>query len=154
MELRQFLAVIWKRLWLILLATALVAGMTYYLSITTTPVYSTSTTLTIDLAGSDIRDVYSSVVLSERVAKTYVEQMKAPGLLKEVIDRLGLSMSTSQLGGMVTVQQIRDTQLIQVSVEDTNPVRGREIAASLAETFIQQNEARQQARYETRWREL
>lgn len=154
MELRQFLAVIWKRLWLILLATGLVAGMTYYLSITTTPVYSTSTTLTIDLAGSDPRDVYSSVVLSERVAKTYVEQIKAPVLLKEVIDRLGLSMSTSQLGGIVKVQQIRDTQLIQVSVEDTNPVRGKEIAASLAETFIQQNEARQQARYETRWREL
>ena len=154
MELRQFLDVIWKRLWLILLATVLVAGMTYYLSITTTPIYSTSTTLYIDLAGSDPRDIYSSVVVSERAAKTYVEQMKAPVLLKEVIDRLGLSMSASQLGGMVTVQQVRDTQLIQVSVEDTNPMRGREIAASLAETFIQQNQARQQARYETRWREL
>lgn len=148
MELRQFLAVIWKRLWLILLATVLVAGMTYYLSITMTPVYQATTTLHIDVGADPRSDPYSSLVVSERSAKTYVEQMKAPVLLDQVVVSLGLPLTSKELLGMITVEQIRDTQLIRISVEDTIPARAREIANKMAEVFIQQNVAKQEARFE------
>lgn len=48
MELREFIDVILRRLWLIVLAIVLVGGMTYALSVTSTPIYSASETLQTD----------------------------------------------------------------------------------------------------------
>jgi len=89
MELRQFVDVIWTRLWLVVLATALVAGMTLILSLTTTPIYQAITTLEIDPGGDPRTDLYSVVRTSEMVAGTYVEQIRAPVLLRRVVERKG-----------------------------------------------------------------
>ncbi|NIQ80047.1 MAG: hypothetical protein GTN93_18545, partial [Anaerolineae bacterium] len=88
MELREFFAVIFRRLWLIILAIVLVGGMTYGLSITSTPIYSATTTLQIDYGADPRTDPYTSLRTSEQSAKTYVEMMKSPELLREVIDSL------------------------------------------------------------------
>jgi len=154
MELRQFFAVILRRLWLIILAIALVGGMTYYLSISTTPIYSASATLQIDYGADPRTDPYSSLRTSEQSAKTYVEMMKSPTLLGEVITALALPLSTAQLQSAINVQQLRDTQLIQVSVEDTDPARAAAIASAIANTLIQRIQSSQQARYEQGQTEL
>lgn len=154
MELRQFFAVILRRLWLIILAIALVGGMTYYLSISMTPIYSASATLQIDYGADPRADPYTSVVTSERSAKTYVEMMKSPTLLQEVITALALPFSTAQLQSAINVQQVRDTQLIRVSVEDSDPARAAAIANTIANTLIQKIESSQQGRYEQAQAEL
>ena len=53
MELRQYFAVIWKRLGLILLTTVSAAGVAYYFSTTAPPIYQAMTTLEIDLGADD-----------------------------------------------------------------------------------------------------
>ena len=91
MELRQFVDIIWKRLWLIVLATVLVAGMTLVLSLTTTPIYQATTTLEIDPGGDPRTDLYSVVRTSEMVASTFVEQIRAPVLLRQISRNLGVA---------------------------------------------------------------
>jgi len=154
MELRQFFGVILRRLWLIILAIALVGGMTYYLSISMTPIYSASATLQSDYGADPRTDPYTSIVTSERSAKTYVEMMKSPTLLGEVIAALALPFTATQLQSAINVQQLRDTQLIQVSVEDIDPARAAAIANAVANTLIQRIQSSQQARYEQAQAEL
>ncbi|MGB3905811.1 MAG: Wzz/FepE/Etk N-terminal domain-containing protein, partial [Anaerolineae bacterium] len=147
MELREFLAVILRRLWLIVLAIALVGGMTYGLSVTSTPIYSATSTLQIDYGADPRTDPYTSLRTSEQSAKTYVEMMKSPTLLQEVISELALPFSTAQLQGAINVQQIRDTQLVQVSVEDSDPGRAAAIANAIAGALIERIQSSQEARF-------
>ena len=146
--------VIWQRMWILVLATLLVTGMTYYLSVTTTPVCSASTTLEITLGLDPSRDQYSSLVSSEMVAVTYVEKIRSPVILQQAIDELGLNMSAAALARAVSAKQVRSTQLIQIDVEDSNPGLARELANKVAEVFIRHVQSKQQARYESGLAEL
>ena len=149
MELRKFVQVIWQRIWIILLAVVMVTGMTYYLSVTTTPVYSASTTLEITLGLDPSRDQYSSLRSSEMVAVTYVEQIRSPVMLQQAIDELGLDMSAGEPAKAVSAQQVRDTQLVEINVEDPNPALARELANKVAEVFIRHVQSKQRTRYES-----
>jgi len=154
MELRKFVAVLLKRLWLIVLATALVGGMTFLLSITSTPIYSASVTLQIDQGADPRADVYSSLRASEASAGTYVEMIRSPVILRQVIDELQLPFSAGELAGAVSAEQIRDTQLIRIGVEDSDPARAKETANRIAAVFIRENQLKQQARFEAGRREI
>ncbi|HEM61389.1 MAG TPA: polysaccharide biosynthesis tyrosine autokinase, partial [Chloroflexi bacterium] len=148
MELREFISVVLRRLWLIVLAIALVGGMTYALSVSSTPIYSATATLHIDFGADPRTDPYTGLRTSEASAKTYVEMMKSTDLLQEVINTLALPVSAKELQGALNVQQIRDTQLIQVSVEDSNPGRAAATANEIARTLMERNQTAQRARYE------
>ena len=150
MELRQFVTVIWKRLWLIVFATILVTVMTYYMSATMTPIYSAAATLEIDLGSDPRSDIWSAAVASERLAKTYVEQIKAPVLLRQASEALGVGIRAAD----VAVSQVRDTQLINITVESPDPGFAQAAANRVTEVFIQQNEAKQQARFDNGKRDL
>ena len=145
MELRQFFAVIWKRLWLILLATVMVTGTTYYLSAISTPIYQATTTLEIDQGADPRSDPYSALRTGEMVAKTYVEQIQSPVLLREVQSQLGIGTSVA---GMVSAEQVRDTQLIRVSAESSDPALAQALADTTAQLFIERKTGQQQARFQ------
>ncbi|MEK6255767.1 MAG: polysaccharide biosynthesis tyrosine autokinase, partial [Chloroflexota bacterium] len=49
--------------------------------------------------------------------------------------------------GMIYVQQLRDTQILEVKVEDTDPVRAAVIATLLIDALIENNETFQSNRY-------
>ena len=116
----------------------LVAGMTYFLSISMTPVYQATTTLEITQGIDPRTDTYTALRTSELAAKTYVEQLKAPGLMRGVAAALQTPLSPGQLQGMLSVQQVRGTQLIRITVENPDPLLAKGIADRLAEVFIQQ----------------
>ena len=93
MELRQYLAVIWKWLWLIVLGTVLAGGMAFVVSRNMTPIYRASTTLLINQARSPSVIDYNVLQTSERLAKTYAERLTKRPVLEEVAARLGLELS-------------------------------------------------------------
>ena len=145
MELKRFVEVLWQRIWLVVLATVLVAGMTYGLSITTIPTYSATTTLSINPGSDPSSDPYSSYRLSTEVAPTYVEQIKSPVISSQVMQRLGVRYDPEKV---VTVSQVRDTQLIQVTAVHSNPGLAQAIADTTAQVFVEQNSSVQRARYQ------
>lgn len=155
MELRQYFAVIWKWLWLIVLGTLLAGGTAYLVSRNMTPIYRASTTLLINQARNPSLTDYTSLITSERLAKTYAELLTKRPVLEEVASRLGVETEeteeTEEPGGIlpagISVQPVRDTQLLQVSVESDDPQLAMDIANTLPEVFIAQNAEMQLSRF-------
>ncbi|GAB4580743.1 MAG: hypothetical protein Fur0022_34850 [Anaerolineales bacterium] len=145
-DLRRYFGVIWHWIWLIVILTVLITGLGYYLSSRQTPQYRASATLLI----SESRTVneYANILASERLAQTYSELMVQKPVLGGVVDRLGLDIDPELLKDNITVDVVQDTQLLVVSVVDTDPVRASQIANTIGEVFAEINSAIQAERYE------
>lgn len=138
---------IWKWLWLIMLGTLLAGSTAYVVSRNMIPIYRASTTLLINQARNPAVTDYSSILTSERLAKTYVELLTKRPILEEVASRLGLAMDEGSFPAELDVKPVRDTQLIELSVEHSDPRLAAEIANTLPEVFIKQNESIQLSRF-------
>jgi non-specific protein-tyrosine kinase len=68
-------------------------------------------------------------------------------VLEAVVTQPGFDMDWQRLAGRVDVELVQDTQLIRLSVEDTDNARAAQAANAIAEAFIAQNKALQQERY-------
>lgn len=147
MELREYLAILRKWAWLIGLGIILSAGTAFLVSKKMTPVYRASTTLLISQAREPALTDYTSILTSERLAKTYSELLTKRPVLKEVITNLYPNLDVEKLEEQIEVRPVRDTQLIEVSVEDTRPSLAARIANEIPKVFIEQNEAIQSERF-------
>ncbi|MFV1948571.1 MAG: polysaccharide biosynthesis tyrosine autokinase [Anaerolineales bacterium] len=146
-DLRRYGYLLWRWAWLILLAAALAAGAAYFVSIQMTPVYQASTTVLVDKANTDGSSEYQSLLMSERLTQTYAELLVQKPVLEVVVERLDLAISAEDLEEMITVQPVRDTQLIELQVESTNPELASIAANTLIEVFIVLNNEQQSKRY-------
>ena len=148
-DLRRYTALLWHWAWLLILLTILGGATAFILSKRSTPVYQAATRLLINEAPATKNTDYASVLASERLARTYSELLTTKPVLNEVISRLGLSTNERKLRASVDVNLLRDTQLIDVSVEDTDPLRAAEIANAIVEVFSEQNQSLQTSRFST-----
>lgn len=149
MELRGYAAILWKWAWLILLGVVLAGGTAYLVSVNMVPMYRASVTLLVSEARAPTITDYTSILTSERLAKTYGELLTSRPVLEEVIDNLNLKLSFRELVGKVHVKLVRDTQLIVVAVEDRSAYWAARIANEIPRAFIRQNETLQLGRYAT-----
>ncbi len=146
-ELRRYWWILRKWLILVLLLPIACGVVAYVISIRSTPVYSASATLLVYRTPSgDITD-YNAIVTSERLARTYSTMIPRRPVLEAVIQQMGLNDSAASLAKRVRVTLIQDTQLIQLDVEDADPQRAADLANAIAEEFIRQNSALQEARF-------
>jgi non-specific protein-tyrosine kinase len=112
-----------------------------------TPVYQASTLVLVNEAPGNKSIDLSTLQTSERLAKTYAEILTTRPIINGVMARLKLDVPIEQLQEQIKVQPLRDTQLIQVLVEDTNPALAAAIANALYTEFDEQNRALQSSRY-------
>lgn len=147
-ELRQYIALLRRWLWLLVLATILAGGAAYFASQQITPIYEASTTVLIREADNSIdASDYRSIITSERLASTYAEMMRNTPILEAVIEQVDQSMRVRALRQSISVQPIRDTQLIEIRVEDTDPERAANVANVLVAVFSERNQEIQTSRF-------
>lgn len=147
MDLRKYWTILWRWAWLIALGTLLAAGAAFIVSRNMTPVYSASVTLLVNQAPRSGLTDYSSILTSQQLAKTYSELLHKRPVLEAAIAQLNLPLDPAELARAVSVDLIRDTQLIVLNVEDTDPGRAAALANTIAEVFIAQNAAQQTSRF-------
>ena len=147
MELRRYAMLVWRWLWLIVLGTAIAGGTSYIVSKRMVPVYQATTMLMVSQSKSITTLDTSLASVIDRLASTDAELMRRQPVMDAVIKNLGLKTSAAALGAAVTVTPIRNTQLIQLSVEDSNPPQAAAIANEVPKVFIQQNDAMQTSRF-------
>jgi succinoglycan biosynthesis transport protein ExoP len=135
MELREILAVLWRRLWLIVVGALLLAAVAFAVSSSLAPVYRATVTMQVDQPSSAPL-VYASIAAGEDLALTYSELLRTRTLLGMVIDSLGLETTPDALGEVVRTRLIPATPLLEISVEDGDPQRAADIANAIATTFI------------------
>lgn len=147
-ELRAYALLIWRWLWLILLCTV-VAGITAFLtSRLSTPIYQATATLLINEARSPSAASYTDILTSERVASTYSQMMTQRPILAQVADDLGLPPDIWETDiTAIQVTSVRDTQLVRVSAEGTDPNLVMTVANTLPAIFIDKMQEIQTARY-------
>lgn len=140
-DLRRYFALFLRWLWLVVLCTVLAAGSAYLISRRMTPVYSAWTTLLVHQAPSSRTTDYQAIVTSERLARTYSQMITGRPVLEAAAVELGY------VPAGVQVSPVEETQLIRLSVMDTDPVRAAAAADAVAEAFIAFNRGLQQERY-------
>jgi capsular exopolysaccharide synthesis family protein len=141
MELRRYWFTLLRWWWLIALTTVLAAGVSYVVSKSTKPVYSASVTILVNQAQNPTTPNYDSVLVSERLTQTYSQLIKTRPIADKVIQTLGLKTTPDEFERAISIQVVPNTQLIQVSVENTNPSLARDLANTLANDFITENRA-------------
>ena len=147
LDLRRYVAVLRRWWWLIIGCALLAAASAYVISTQMTPVYKASVTLLVHQASTSGTSDYAAILTSERQARTYAEMLTEQPVLEAVVEQSGFDISWQQLASHVDVELVQDTQLIRLSVEDTDNARAAQAANAVADTFIAQNKALQQERY-------
>jgi succinoglycan biosynthesis transport protein ExoP len=75
---------------------------------------------------------------SEQMAQTYIEMLTGRSLIQDVITLLALPETPQILVTRVKAQAIRNTQLLEFTLLDSDPVRATMIADALAKAFLTQ----------------
>lgn len=140
-DLREYFGIIKKRSKLIIAITVVAVIISALVSFfLLKPVYETNTTLIVNRSESQesqnmTGDEYT---VAQKLAVTYGEIIKSRTVLNEVIEDLNLEMTYSELVSNVTVSQVGDTQIINVKVQDTDPVQARNIANAIPKVFTKE----------------
>ena len=138
---KGYLQIIKRRSWIIFLITFIAilvsTGVSFF---AVNPVYEANTTLLVDINKKTGSEMVTSEQLSvsEKLAVTYGEIIKSKSVLNEVEDSLDLNCGYEELSDKVNVSSINKTQIISVSVQDTNPKRAAEIANAIPTAFQQE----------------
>ena len=135
-EIQQVFKTILKRWWLLALLLPLGVAGGYSLSRTQTPVYQATATVLVGplFQASDLNR--QDLLTSQLIATTYTDLVPREPVLSKVVESLGLKESWRQLKKQITVEQVRDTQLVQITVENRSPEAARRIADEIVRQLI------------------
>lgn len=144
-ELKELFEILLKRKWMIVIITilAVLVGSLYSIYMVT-PMYKSDTTLMVNgskgLSAGDIAASFDlgSINLSQKLVVTYGEIVKSRIVLEQVIDRLELELTYTQLLRKTTSQQVGSTEILKISVEDEDPAQAALIANTISDVFIKE----------------
>ena len=146
-ELKEIAATLWHGKWLIVFFTLLATTSAFVISRQMTPVYEASTTLLIDQAPASQTSDNSAIAASERLARTYAQLLTKRPVIDETLRRLELGTDLENTGTNIRVQLVEETQLVELKVQNTNPILAAELANTIVDVFTEQNEAFQAGRF-------
>ncbi len=144
MELRQYAAVIWKWLWLIVLGVVLAGGASWYASRDLPPVYQTTATLMVGPGLQNPNPDNLSFYMSQQLAQTYSQLIRREPILRKSAEALGWDPDEwRRLQGMIATNVVAGTQLLEIRVTDNDPQRAAAVANTVAAQLQSQIEAAQ-----------
>jgi capsular polysaccharide biosynthesis protein len=136
-SLKELLGTLKKRLWLILAITimaTLVSGIISYFFLT--PIYQASTQILVNQKKSE-QALYnpSEVQTNLQLINTYNVIIKSPAILDLVIEELDLDMTAQQLNSSITVGSEKDSQVVNIAVQNADKELAVDIANTTAQVF-------------------
>ncbi|MGF7396771.1 YveK family protein [Thermoanaerobacterium thermosaccharolyticum] len=140
-DLREILAILGKRWWLILIITVAAVVISGVLSFyVIKPTYQASTSLIVSKSQTaqynNGQIQFQDVQTNRLLASTYAEIATSRSVLQEAINKLNLNMTTDQLKKNIDVAEEGDTEVINISVKDNNPKTAADIANAVANSFV------------------
>lgn len=138
MELRQYISMIWKWMWLIVLAAGIAAFSSYLWNSRLPKIYQASALVLVGQSLENPNPNSGDLATSQQLALTYIQIAKTDPVLQGVINALQLKMSVDQLRNNTNASIVYGTQLIDLRVNDTDPRRAQAIANEYANQLIAQ----------------
>lgn len=117
-----------KSLWYVVIIGMLIGTIlaVIYTAFLTTPLYSSSSL--VYLRGNSKTISLQDLELGSELTSDYEIIFKSRPNMEKVINNLNLDMSTSTLSDMITITNLTDTRILQVSVISDDPHLSRDIA--------------------------
>jgi capsular polysaccharide biosynthesis protein len=133
MELRDYIRILRKRGWIILLLTLLTAGAAYGFSRLQTVEYKSS----INVFVRPERIDNGTLLATKQILRGFVAYIDSDNFAQRVINSLGLDMLPGTLHGNVTIASKDEDYLIQIDVVDIDPAQSERVALEWANQFVQ-----------------
>ncbi|GAB4501654.1 MAG: hypothetical protein Fur0035_11970 [Anaerolineales bacterium] len=129
--------------WLLVAGLMLGASLAALLSILQKPVYRASTKVLVTKATQSQPADISGAINLQQTADTYVQFLGMEPVLDLVAQRVGGEIAPEAIRASL----VQNTQIINVTADDTDPARAAKIADTLVQVLIEQNEILQAGRY-------
>ncbi len=108
------------------------------------PVYEASTIVAVaqtenskNAESSNMEDIVDELgELPYMSVESCVQQLKTASVLQTVIDKMKLPYSRRQLGAMITAEQLEDTNLMKITISNSDPKLAAQISNTLREEFV------------------
>lgn len=140
----ELVRIVRRKIWFIILVMLLVAGSALGFSLLETPMYEGSIKLLVgqghpeiekDTPYPPIADVFNL----QMVTRTMAEGVQSENVAGVVIQQLNLSMTPEDfVNDYLRVQQIQDTQYIEVTYRDPSPERAQQVTNAVGDVFTEQ----------------
>lgn len=135
-DIREYIYLFKSWGWLIMLAGLMAIIAAYIISLRTTPVYQASTRLLVS-APSSLGGIDASfMVTTQSMMSTYSQMLLDRPVLQGVIDQLQLQITPEALKRSITVDVVTNTQLMIITVKNTDPALAADLANGMASVFI------------------
>lgn len=102
------------------------------------PEYTSFTTVLLNQANDSEQINVTQVELNRKLISTYNEIIKSKKILNQVIDKLSLDYTYTDLVSKISVGEVGDTSIIKISVTDKDSTLAAEIANTIADVFSQE----------------
>ncbi|HRL13996.1 MAG TPA: polysaccharide biosynthesis tyrosine autokinase [Aggregatilineales bacterium] len=139
MELVQYIAIVRRWLWFILLS-AFIAGSVAFIVRSNQPrVYQATTRLVIGSYTTSPNPDAGEIRVAFDLTRTYAELVRTFNILNATVQALNLPISPNALASSVSTNTITNTSLINITVQYGDPVLAADIANELANQLIRQS---------------
>ena len=138
MDLRDYARLARRSWWIVLMASAVGAGIALAISSVVTPRYvSTAQLYVVVRASGDATtgDVVQGSTAAQQKVLSYVDIASSSRVLGPVIDELGLDVSSRELAESVTATSPEDTALVVIEAADPSAEQSARIADAIATTL-------------------
>lgn len=131
MELKTLFTPLWKWRWVVISAALLAGMVSFVVSMRQAPQFLSRTTLIIGQSINNPNPSTSQFFLEQQLAAIYADMGAREPVRQAAMNALGLTWLPSY-----NVRALPETQLIEITVTDTDPVRAQAVAAELANQLI------------------
>jgi capsular polysaccharide biosynthesis protein len=133
MELRDYLRILRKRGWIILLTTVLTATAAWGFSQVQTVEYKSSISVFVRPERID----NGTLLATKQILRGFVAFINSRNFAQQVITQLRMDMLPDTLKGKVTIASKDEDYIIQIDVVDTEAAQSERIALEWANQFVQ-----------------
>jgi non-specific protein-tyrosine kinase len=133
------------RWWVLLVLGLVVGGGAGYAAVRNVPsVYQSSITLQVTRPAEAPA---TDPLLVQSVIRTYAELVRTQPILSQAAAKAGIAVPARELQGSVSAGSVRDTQLLRITVEDTDRDGAAALATALADVLTARIDETQASRF-------
>jgi polysaccharide biosynthesis transport protein len=136
-RLRDYIPVLLRRKWLIIVAVAVAVGVAVALSVVSTKVYAATSKVLVESQVVMFSD-NGSVVADPSNVPTQIEVMRSRSLAAEVSTRLA---SRSPLVSAIHIYRVGKSRVVAITTESTNATVARDAATTYARVYVDKRQA-------------
>ncbi|SCP96279.1 YveK family protein [Anaerobium acetethylicum] len=133
-DLKQLFFILFEKFWIIMLAAVGMALFMYiFTKVMIDPVYESSTKIYVLNREDTATTTFSDLQTSAQLTKDYQVMVQSRPVIEKVIHKLGLSYGVEEVLQMVSVSELPDTRILQITVRNKDPEMAKSIADALAD---------------------